>query len=48
LIVKITKKTPLIIDPSTVASEWIKTNLKNSNIGFEVINQQDSKFITQL
>ena len=42
-----TSKVPLLIDPNTQASEWLKTHLaKEKNI--EILNQQDSKFTTQL
>uniref|UniRef100_A0A8C2QHF6 Cytoplasmic dynein 2 heavy chain 1 n=1 Tax=Cricetulus griseus TaxID=10029 RepID=A0A8C2QHF6_CRIGR len=37
---------PFLIDPSSQATEWLKTHLKDSRL--EVINQQDSNFITAL
>ncbi|XP_058542508.1 cytoplasmic dynein 2 heavy chain 1 isoform X7 [Neofelis nebulosa] len=37
---------PFLIDPSSRATEWLKTHLKDSRL--EVINQQDSNFITAL
>ncbi|PNI44695.1 DYNC2H1 isoform 3 [Pan troglodytes] len=37
---------PFLIDPSSQATEWLKTHLKDSCL--EVINQQDSNFITAL
>ena len=41
-------RTPLIIDPATQASEWLKNSLKKSNDNVEVLNNQDSKFNTNL
>ncbi|XP_038617598.1 cytoplasmic dynein 2 heavy chain 1 [Tachyglossus aculeatus] len=35
---------PFLIDPSSQATEWLKTHLKESRL--EVINQQDPNFIT--
>ncbi|KAL4440929.1 hypothetical protein ABPG74_009342 [Tetrahymena malaccensis] len=37
-------KTPLLIDPNTQATEWLKKNLGT----IEVLNQQDPKFSNQL
>ncbi|KAM9321467.1 cytoplasmic dynein 2 heavy chain 1 [Gastrophryne carolinensis] len=37
---------PFLIDPSSQATEWLKTHLKESRL--EVINQQDANFITVL
>ncbi|XP_038236236.1 cytoplasmic dynein 2 heavy chain 1 isoform X1 [Dermochelys coriacea] len=37
---------PYLIDPSSRATEWLKTHLKESRL--EVINQQDASFITVL
>ncbi|KAK7812802.1 LOW QUALITY PROTEIN: hypothetical protein U0070_019828, partial [Myodes glareolus] len=37
---------PFLIDPSSQATEWLKTHLQDSRL--EVINQQDSNFITAL
>lgn len=39
-----TARTPLIIDPATQASEWIKRSLKKANDNVEVLNHTDSKF----
>lgn len=36
--------TPYIVDPSTQATEWLKTNLEKSNAKMEVVNQQDPRF----
>jgi dynein heavy chain 2 len=41
-------RTPLIIDPATQASEWLKQNLGSTQEGCEVLNHGDSKFNTQL
>jgi len=43
-----TEKTPLIIDPATQASEWLKANLKKASDNVEVLNHQDSKFNTNI
>lgn len=43
-----TLRTPLIIDPATQASDWLKNSLKKSNDNVEVLNNQDSKFNTHL
>jgi dynein heavy chain 2 len=43
-----TQRTPLVIDPATQASEWLKINLRKSNDNVEVLNHQDSKFNTTL
>ncbi|KAG2456324.1 DYHC2 protein, partial [Polypterus senegalus] len=37
---------PFLIDPSSRATEWLKIHLKESRL--EIINQQDSNFITAL
>ncbi|CAD5120552.1 DgyrCDS9119 [Dimorphilus gyrociliatus] len=37
---------PFMIDPSSRATEWLKTHMKNNRL--EVINQQDSSFGTTL
>uniref|UniRef100_A0A8D0H431 Cytoplasmic dynein 2 heavy chain 1 n=1 Tax=Sphenodon punctatus TaxID=8508 RepID=A0A8D0H431_SPHPU len=37
---------PFLIDPSSRATEWLKTHLKESRL--DVINQQDANFITSL
>ncbi|XP_051782842.1 cytoplasmic dynein 2 heavy chain 1 isoform X2 [Erpetoichthys calabaricus] len=37
---------PFLIDPSSRATEWLKMHLKESRL--EIINQQDSNFITAL
>ena len=41
-------RTPLIIDPATQATEWLKKSLKSSTEGLEILNHQDSKFNTPL
>lgn len=41
-------RTPLIIDPATTASEWLKSNLKQNKEGVEILNHQDPKFNTSL
>lgn len=33
-----TEKTPLIIDPATQASEWLKVNLKKASENVEILN----------
>lgn len=33
-----TEKTPLIIDPATQASEWLKVNLRKNSENVEVLN----------
>jgi len=33
-----TQRTPLVIDPATQASEWLKINLRKSNDNVEVLN----------
>ena len=37
---------PFLVDPSSRATEWLKTYLKDKKV--EVINQQDTNFTTQL
>nr|CCC94835.1 putative dynein heavy chain [Trypanosoma congolense IL3000] len=37
-------QTPLIIDPSNQAIEWVKTNLKNNNIVSEVTSMHEERF----
>lgn len=39
-------RTPLIIDPATTATEWLKKTLKQSSEGLEILNHQDNKFNT--
>jgi dynein heavy chain 2 len=39
-----TARTPLIIDPATQASEWLKRSLKKKNDNVEILNHQDAKF----
>jgi dynein heavy chain 2 len=41
-------KTPLIIDPATQATEWLKQSLKQSHDSLEILNHQDKKFNTTL
>ena len=43
-----TDKTPLIIDPATQASEWLKVNLQKNSENVEILNNQDSKFNTNI
>lgn len=43
-----TDKTPLIIDPATQATEWLKANLKKNSENVEILNNQDSKFNTNI
>lgn len=42
------QKTPLIIDPATQASEWLKRSLKAQNDNVEILNHQDPKYNTQI
>ena len=37
---------PFLIDPSSRATEWLKTHLKDRRL--EVVNQQDTNFTTAL
>lgn len=48
IMITTTQKTPLIIDPATQATEWLKTNLKKNSENVEVLNNQDSKFNTNI
>ena len=41
-------KTPLIIDPATQATTWLKKSLMQSKESVEVLNHQDKKFNTTL
>jgi dynein heavy chain 2, cytosolic len=42
-------RTPLIIDPATQATEWLKKSIKqNGESGVEILNHQDPKFNTTL
>jgi dynein heavy chain 2 len=41
-------RTPLIIDPATQASEWLKKSLLQSKGAVEILNHQDRKFNTTL
>lgn len=41
-------RTPLIIDPATSATEWLKKSLKQSKESLEILNHQDKKFNTTL
>lgn len=43
-----TEKTPLIIDPATQATEWLKVSLMKTSENVEVLNHQDSKFNTNI
>ena len=40
--------TPLIIDPATQATEWLKTNLRKTHENVEILNNQDPKFNTNI
>ncbi|KAF2973673.1 hypothetical protein EK904_004515 [Melospiza melodia maxima] len=46
LVILQSKVCPFLIDPSFRATEWLKTHLKESRL--EVVNQQDSNFLTAL
>jgi dynein heavy chain 2, cytosolic len=41
-------RTPLIIDPATQATTWLKQSLEKQKESIEVLNHQDKKFNTQL
>jgi dynein heavy chain 2 len=41
-------RTPLIIDPATQATEWLKKSLMQSKDSVEILNHQDKKFNTIL
>jgi dynein heavy chain 2 len=41
-------RTPLIIDPATQASEWLKKSLIQSKESVEILNHQDRKYNTTL
>lgn len=41
-------KTPLVIDPATQATGWLKKSLMQSKESVEVLNHQDKKFNTTL
>jgi dynein heavy chain 2 len=41
-------RTPLIIDPATQATEWLKKSLQQSKESIEILNHQDKKFNTTL
>lgn len=40
-------KVPLLVDPNTQATEWLKKNLSQLG-GIEILNQQDAKFTNKL
>ena len=42
------QETPLIIDPATQATEWLKTNLRKTHENVEILNNQDPKFNTNI
>ncbi|XP_013915709.1 PREDICTED: cytoplasmic dynein 2 heavy chain 1 [Thamnophis sirtalis] len=46
LVILQSKVCPFLIDPSSRATEWLKTHLKESRL--EIINQQDTNFINAL
>jgi dynein heavy chain 2 len=41
-------RTPLIIDPATQATNWLKKSLSQSKESVEILNHQDKKFNTTL
>lgn len=41
-------KTPLVIDPATQATEWLKKSLQKTYESVEILNHQDKKFNTTL
>lgn len=41
-------RTPLIIDPATQATEWLKKSLMQNKDSVEILNHQDKKFNTTL
>jgi len=41
-------RTPLIIDPATSATAWLRQSLKQSRESVEILNHQDKKFNTTL
>lgn len=41
-------RTPLIIDPATQATEWLKMSLQKAHDSVEILNHQDPKFNTTL
>lgn len=43
-----TVKTPIIFDPATQATEWLKSTLKNEESAVEFLNQNDPKYNTKL
>ena len=43
-----TNRTPLVIDPATQATEWLKYSIKQGGEGVEILNHQDPKFNTTL
>ena len=48
LIIMNAVRTPLIIDPATAATEWLKSTLKKTHESLEILNHQDRKFNTVL
>ena len=38
IMITTTEKTPLIIDPATQASEWLKVNLRKTSDNVEILN----------
>jgi dynein heavy chain 2 len=44
LILMNAQTTPFIVDPSTQAADWLKTNLGKVTSKLEVVNQQDPRF----
>ena len=49
IMIRNTQKTPMIFDPATQATEWLKSTLKNeANSSVEFLNQNDPKYNTKL
>jgi dynein heavy chain 2 len=48
IMLKNTVKTPIIFDPATQATEWLKQDLKNADNAVEFFNQNDPKYNTKL
>lgn len=43
-----TTPVPLLLDPTGNAGKWLKSYLKNGNMSFEVLNQNDERFTYNL
>nr|ADI46856.1 DHC1bf [Volvox carteri f. nagariensis] len=48
VILNSTSRSPLIIDPSTQASEWLKTHLRVTGANVDVVTMADQRFTTTL